>query len=66
MSRQGVTKHLKILESAGLIHIQSQGRERFCIADAKPLQEISGWLKFYEQFWDRSLDNLGNYLKNQA
>lgn len=66
MSRQGVTKHLKILEGAGLIHIHTHGRERFCQADAKPLQEISGWLKFYEQFWDQSLDNLTNYLDSKS
>lgn len=62
MSRQGVTKHIKTLEDAGLIHLDSKGRERFCNANAKPLKEVNKWLKFYEQFWNDSLDNLGDYL----
>ncbi|WP_036384853.1 helix-turn-helix transcriptional regulator [Muricauda sp. MAR_2010_75] len=62
ISRQGVTKHIKTLEQAGLVEISSKGRERFCIADAKPLKKIKEWVKFYEQFWDTALDNLGSYL----
>ncbi|SHI40901.1 ArsR/SmtB family transcription factor [Aquimarina spongiae] len=62
MSRQGVTKHLKTLETAGLVHIDTQGRERFCYANANPLKEINQWLHFYEQFWDNAITDLGNYL----
>ena len=62
ITRQGVTKHIKTLEEAGLVHIESKGRERFCNANAKPLKEINKWLKFYEQFWDNSLDGLSDYL----
>lgn len=62
MSRQGVTKHIKTLEEAGLVHIENKGRERFCNANAKPLKEVNKWLKFYEQFWNDSLDGLGDYL----
>ncbi|MGH1384275.1 ArsR/SmtB family transcription factor [Kordia sp.] len=62
ITRQGVTKHIKTLEEAGLVHIESKGRERFCNANALPLKEINKWMKFYEQFWDDSLDNLGDYL----
>lgn len=65
ISRQGVTKHIKTLEEAGLVSIDSKGRERFCLPNAKPLQEINKWLKFYEQFWTDSLDNLGDYLDNK-
>ena len=66
MSRQGVTKHIKTLEDAGLVSLNPQGRERFCNANAKPLQELNKWIKFYEQFWDDSLDNLGNYLDSKV
>jgi DNA-binding transcriptional ArsR family regulator len=62
ISRQGVTKHIKTLEEAGLVYIDSQGRERFCNANAKPLIEVNKWLKFYEQLWDDSLQNLSDYL----
>ena len=66
MSRQGVTKHLKTLEDAGLVQINSKGRERFCYADTQPLKEVNQWLKFYEQFWDNALDNLGSYLDSTS
>lgn len=66
MSRQGVTKHIKTLEEVGLVRISSKGRERYCEADAKPLKEINQWMKFYEQFWGDTLDNLGTYLDNKV
>ena len=66
ISRQGVTKHIKTLEDAGLVYIDSQGRERFCNANAKPLKEVNKWLKFYEQFWDDKLGNLGDYLDSKV
>lgn len=66
ISRQGVTKHLKTLEDAGLVVISTEGRERYCMADARPLGEINQWLKFYERFWNESLDKLGNYLDSEA
>lgn len=66
ISRQGVTKHIKTLEDAGLVNLDSIGRERFCYANAKPLKELHTWMTFYEQFWDDSLDNLGNYLDGKS
>ncbi len=62
ISRQGITKHLKTLEKAGLVQISSKGRERFCYADPVPLQEVNKWLKFYEKFWDDAIGNLDSYL----
>lgn len=62
ISRQGITKHLKVLEAAGLVDIQTRGRERYCHANAMPLKELKTWLSFYEQFWTSSLDNLSSYL----
>ncbi|GAA4963027.1 metalloregulator ArsR/SmtB family transcription factor [Algibacter aquimarinus] len=62
MTRQGVTKHIKTLEEAGLVYINSQGRERFCNANPKELQEVNKWIKLYEQFWDDKLSSLGDYL----
>ena len=54
ISRQGVTKHIKTLEDAGLVEISNKGRKRFCYANAKPLKEIDQWLQFYEQFWNNA------------
>ncbi|MFD2725087.1 ArsR/SmtB family transcription factor [Hyunsoonleella rubra] len=66
MTRQGVTKHIKTLEEAGLVYIKAQGRERFCNANPKELKEVNKWLKFYEQFWDDKLGQLGEYLDSNA
>lgn len=66
ISRQGITKHIRTLEEAGLVKINTKGRERFCYANAKPLEEINQWLKFYEQFWDGALGDLGSYLDDKS
>lgn len=66
MTRQGVTKHIKTLEEAGLVHIKAEGRERFCNANPKELQEVNKWLKFYEQFWDDKMGSLGDYLDGKS
>ncbi len=66
ISRQGVTKHIKTLEHAGLVQITNKGRERYCFADTKPLKQVNKWLKFYEQFWDGALGNLEDYLRSTS
>ncbi len=53
--RQRVTKHVMLLENAGLINIQTQGRNRYCFPNVKPLQDIKNWVAFYDQFWDAQL-----------
>jgi len=63
ISRQGVTKHLKLLEQAGLLDIITRGRERYCLANAGPLKEIKDWIMYYEQFWDDKLSRLEKYLE---
>jgi len=63
MSLAAVSKHLKVLETAGLI---SRGREaqwRPCHLEVAPLRDVSNWLENYRRFWDASLDNLADYLK---
>ena len=65
ISRQGVTKHIKILQEADLIKIKKQGRESIVYPNPQPLKQISDWLKFYENFWDTSIKGLVNYLDNK-
>lgn len=63
MSLAAVSKHLKVLEGAGLI---SRGREaqwRPCHLEARPLKAATEWLEGYRRFWDRNLDSLDAYLK---
>ena len=62
ISRQGITKHVLLLQEAGLIEIKGQGRERFCEANPKPLNEIKNWLAVYDKFWDDKLSDLSNFL----
>jgi DNA-binding transcriptional ArsR family regulator len=62
MSLPAVSKHLKVLERAGLI---SRGREaqwRPCRLEAGPLKEVSDWVENYRRFWDDSFDRLEGYL----
>ncbi|MFT6921034.1 MAG: DNA-binding transcriptional ArsR family regulator [Crocinitomicaceae bacterium] len=65
MSRQGVSKHLKLLQEAGMVKVESKGRETFCVADANPLKEIQNWLSVYDRFWDEKLDLLSQHLDNK-
>lgn len=58
MSRTAVTKHLHVLESAGLVTSQKVGREKLYCLEAKPLQKLQTWLAFYEQYWDNKLSIL--------
>jgi len=62
MSRPAISKHLKILTECGLVEIKQQGRERFCEMKPEKLQEVSVWLKQYEQFWTEKLHALEQYL----
>lgn len=62
ITRQGVTKHVKILQESGLVEVSKQGREQYCTANIGALQEIKDWVAFYDQFWDGRLKNLGKFL----
>ena len=66
ISRQGVTKHIRMLADAGLLEISGHGREKFCIANPKPLKEISEWVMYYEKFWVDKLNKLGTYLDQKS
>ncbi len=65
ISLPAVSKHLGILEGAGLISRQKDGRIRRCSLDAEPLKHASDWITFYKQFWQSSLDSLDDYLQQQ-
>ena len=63
MSLPAVSKHLKVLERAGLIARGREAQWRPCRLQAGPLQDVSGWLDQYRQYWDQSFDRLDDYLK---
>lgn len=62
MSLPAVSKHLKVLERAGLIARGREARWRPCRLEAAPLREAADWLERYRRFWDESLDRLDDYL----
>lgn len=63
MSLAAVSKHLKVLEGAGLISRGRKAQWRPCHLEAQPLEDVANWLEEYRRFWDRSLDSLSDYLK---
>ncbi len=62
MSLPAVSKHLKVLERAGLISRSRAAQWRPCKLEAGPLKDLSGWLERYRRFWDESFDRLDEYL----
>jgi len=63
MSLPAVSKHLKVLERAGLIARGRAAQWRPCRLEAAPLREVAGWLEHYRRFWEASLDRLDDYLQ---
>jgi DNA-binding transcriptional ArsR family regulator len=60
-----VTKHLKLLERAGLIERRKEGREVYISFRGEPLREVAGWMHEYERFWDEGLDEFEQFFKNK-
>jgi DNA-binding transcriptional ArsR family regulator len=60
-----VTKHLKMLERAGLIERQRKGREVLISFRAEPLREVAGWVHEYERFWNERLDVFEQHFKDK-
>ena len=58
-----VSKHLKLLERAGLIERRKQGREVFISFRAEPLREVAGWVNHYERFWTERLDQFARHFE---
>lgn len=64
VSRQAISKHIKILTECGLIVIQQQGRERFCYIQPGKLEEVGDWLDNFRKLWGRRFDRLDKVLSN--
>ena len=63
MSQPAISKHLKVLERAGLISRSREGQSRPCRLEAERLKEASAWMEKYRRFWDESFDRLDLYLE---
>ena len=58
MSRPAVSKHIKILDSAGFISIQDIGRERYCTLKQDGFKELENWISYFDTFWTSKLKKL--------
>ena len=65
MSLAAASKHIKVLESAGLIRREVRGRAHLCRLDPGPLESAHEWLSFYERFWTVRLDVLDRLLREE-
>jgi DNA-binding transcriptional ArsR family regulator len=63
MSMPAVSKHLRVLERAGLVERSRDAQFRPCRLRADPLQQAAGWLEQYRRFWEESFDRLDDYLQ---
>ena len=65
LSLNAVSKHLKVLEGAGLIRREVQGREHYIEFQGEPLRLVSSWVHEYEKFWTQRLDRLAAHFKQK-
>jgi len=63
ISRPAISKHIKILTQCGLVTIRQRGRDRFCEANFKNLNQVADWVEQYRTFWTGKLDALGDFLE---
>ncbi len=65
ISRPAISKHVRILTECGLLVIKEQGRERYCRADLRKLQQVADWTEKYRIFWTKKLDALEDFLEEE-
>jgi DNA-binding transcriptional ArsR family regulator len=63
VSRPAVSKHLRLLERAGLVQRTRDGRISRCELDAEPMRDATDWIARYREFWEEQLDSLARYLE---
>ncbi len=63
VSRPAVSKHLRVLEQAGLVRRTPDGRISRCELDAAPMEEAAAWVERYRRYWEGQLDSLARYLE---
>jgi DNA-binding transcriptional ArsR family regulator len=66
MTLAGASKHVRVLEQAGLVDVEKQGRTRVCRFNRKGLRAVSDVLGYYEKFWSSRLDALEAHLQTKA
>jgi len=66
ISLAAASKHIQTLERAGLIRREVRGRVHLCRLESKPLSNAHAWLQYYERFWNNSLDQLEQLLREEG
>jgi len=64
VSLPAISKHLRVLEEAGLLVQEKEGRIRRCQLSAAPLKDAARWIERYRRFWEESFDRLDKYLRD--
>jgi len=62
VSLNAISKHLMVLERAGLLHREIRGRKHYCSIEPRPLREADEWLEHYRQFWEQRINALEAYV----
>ena len=62
MSLPAISKHIRVLEKAGLLSLTKKGRIHYCTLNADPMRYAEQWLVFYRRFWTNKLDALETFL----
>jgi len=65
MSRPAVSKHIKILHTAGFISIEDVGRERYCTLKKDGFEELQAWISHFDEFWASKLKKLETLMNNK-
>lgn len=63
MSQPAISQHLKILRASGIVNVRKKGRQRIYKVNFQRLRRIRDWISQFEEYWERKLDNLEEYLK---
>lgn len=66
MSRPAISKHLRLLRTAGLVSAEKHGASHICHLNARPLAAVNNWLQEYEELWGESLRGLKNYVEGKS
>jgi DNA-binding transcriptional ArsR family regulator len=64
-SRPAISKHLRMLRTAGLVATTQRGTARICALNAEPLRAVSSWISDYEPYWGKTLQSLKRYVEDQ-
>src|SRR5262245_29632513 len=66
VSRPAISKHLRVLERAGLVQRARDGRISRCVLDSEPMREAAAWMETYRVFWSGQLNSLKSYIEQSS